>query len=102
MLIADGVDADDAAWALKKAGNGGYEEAKDILLSRLPERAPQYQMVAGETVRQNPDGYIACGSLEEDYWRRRSLVDDAGQTGPLLLGGGHSVDGSRSATPVQT
>ena len=102
VLVADGFDASDALWALKKAGNGGGEEARDILLARLPERTPQYQIVEGESVRQNPAGYTACESLEEDYWRRRSFIDAGGETGLLLLGGAHSVDGGAgSAIPVQ-
>ena len=53
---------------------------------------PQYQIVTGESVSQNPGGYTACEFLEEDYWRRRSFLDGGNETGPLLLGGGNSAN----------
>ena len=100
-LVADGFDERDAVWALKKAGNAGSEEARDVLLARLGERVPQYELVQGGMVRRNPEGYTNCDALEDDYWRRRSYLDggmaDDDETGPLLLGGGGG-GGSASGT----
>lgn len=102
VLVADGFSEDDAAWAQKKAGNGGCEEARDILLARLPERVPQYHVASGERtmVRQNPDGYTACESLEENFWRRRSYLNGGGETQLSLLGNASAMGIERAATPV--
>ena len=84
-LVADGFDSADVQWALKKAGTGS-EEARDTLLANLPERMPQYRLTEGGMVVRNKDGYVECGALENEYWRKRTSAGGMGASGPMVLG----------------
>ena len=81
VLVHEGFEAADAAWALRRAGLGGLEEARDMLChAEQMQTRPQYCLrEASETGAQKQEqlhavrnvAYVDCASLEAAFWRKR-------------------------------